>query len=478
MVTNMLKTTKSNVLHLLNPQIAAEIGEAESILLNQINYWLSKSGKTVDNLNGKWIYNSHKEWLKQFFYWSLSKLRRTIKSLENLGLIASVKVNSKKWNQTKWYTINYEKYSELFKDKHLGSFNPKTSAIKEKKFIDNPNYVINTPVSNTDYTNLRYFTKHQVTKNDSLKEKFLKKGNKTSRDVKLNTHKNTSQPAKVSICSKWTDQDVQNEQMIIAVEHNYTNTSSNRVENYPLGYRKKESTFSNTLEAEKLEKKLIEIDKTKLAQQMVGVWNKIFSYSISPIKAYVSKSNNKIMIHILNKHFRGDLSKWEDYAKKVNSSQFLMGEKKTDKNFKAIFSWLIKESTIESITSGDYGVGDRKLDMDNIVENEKKKEKKMIHEADKMLEKHIKQFKQDKEFEMYIKRNQWQKDRDKYGISKYFGPNISPSNILYGSGYQAHYNMCLKQYVAKKYHGVNVTDIRKIYIEKFAKKKRSWQTSY
>ena len=106
-------------IHTINTQIATQIGESECILLNQIDYWLSKKGRHVDNLEGSWIYNSHKEWLKQFSYWSLSKLRRTIKSLEKLELIISAKVNSKKWNQTKWYSINYKKYIQLFETKYL-----------------------------------------------------------------------------------------------------------------------------------------------------------------------------------------------------------------------------------------------------------------------------------------------------------------------------------------------------------------------
>ena len=148
-------------------QIAEQIGEPESILLNQIDYWLSKNGKTVDNLNGQWIYNSHKEWLKQFSYWSLSKLRRTIKSLETLGLIISVKVNYKKWNQTKWYTINYEKYDKLFKNKSLRSSNPKLSVIEEEQSINKSDCLVDYSVLNMDYSNLRHSTENKINKSEN-----------------------------------------------------------------------------------------------------------------------------------------------------------------------------------------------------------------------------------------------------------------------------------------------------------------------
>ena len=176
------------------------------------------------------------------------------------------------------------------------------------------------------------------------------------------------------------------------------------------------------------------------------------------------------MLNVLNNHFARDLSEWQEYAKKVNSSQFLMGEKETKKNFKAIFSWLIQENTVESIQSGGYGVGDRKLDMDNIEENKEKQKKEIIHQAEKILEKQIKQSGKNKEFEDYVKNKQWQEDGDKYGIGRYFGPNMLPSQLIYDSEYQAHYNMSLKQYIAKKYQGVNMTDIRKICMDRLQRK--------
>ena len=54
--------SNSNYLHIINPIIATIIGQNESILLNQLEYWISKCGRNIDNLDGKWIYNSYKKW--------------------------------------------------------------------------------------------------------------------------------------------------------------------------------------------------------------------------------------------------------------------------------------------------------------------------------------------------------------------------------------------------------------------------------
>ena len=77
-------------------ELALEIGLEESIVLKQIEYWISKCGKHILNEPGLWIYNSINEWHKQFSYWSLSKLRRILSSLEKNGILLSKKVNAKK----------------------------------------------------------------------------------------------------------------------------------------------------------------------------------------------------------------------------------------------------------------------------------------------------------------------------------------------------------------------------------------------
>ena len=116
-MTNKLNPlyNSSSRIHLFSCELSKFIGKNESILLNQINYWLSKSGREIRELNGKWIYNSLNEWHKQFNYWSLSTLRRTIKSLEKSGILISKKINAKKWNHTKWYSIEYNKLNQLIK---------------------------------------------------------------------------------------------------------------------------------------------------------------------------------------------------------------------------------------------------------------------------------------------------------------------------------------------------------------------------
>ena len=442
--------------HTINPQIAKQIGESESILLNQIDYWLSKSGKSVDNLNGKWIYNSHKEWLKQFSYWSLSKLRRTIKSLENLGLIISVKVNSKKWNQTKWYTIDYEKYAELFKREYLKSYNYKLPITEKKQSINNYDCLVDSLVSNTDRSNSSHFKKNKVNKSKNsalkVKKKISKKESKNSKDIKLNIHKNTPQSPKVCICSKWTNQSVQNEQMLIVTKNNYTNISS---------YKK------NTLKKE--EDSYLNDKNLGFIKEMTRIWNEVFKYSLSPIRAYNNKKNISHLLNILHKCFNNNLNLWREYAVKVNSSQFLMGEKETKKNFKATFSWLIKPETIEKIINNEYGVGDRELDMNNISKKIDDKKEEIVNKMDKKISEYMKikinDKKEREEFKEYVEKASITED-DSYGILKNIIKQVPKNYILEREEYKGIRENLYESFVMKKYLGSTKLDIRNKIMEK------------
>ena len=393
----------TSYIHTINPQIASLIGESESILLNQLEYWISKCGRDIDNLDGKWIYNSYKKWSEQFTYWSSSKLRRTIRSLEKLGLIKSTKLNAKKWNQTKWYSIDYHKYNKLLENKYLNSPSSKASAIiyndvtKSNFNTSESERIVGTELNNKDLlTPSRLQKNHQINNN----MQFIK--------ITPIINKNPQKSPKVCICSKWTNQYVQNEQIIIT-KNNYTknNTSKNEI----LVNQVNEEDFSINSKKE-----------WDLAIQMVNKWNEIFAYSLKPIKAY---SNKKIVIRLNKAYkeiFNSSMDNWEEYAIKVNSSKFLMGEKATKADFKATFEWLSKFDTIQVILSGEYGIGDRKPDIYNLSDNLKVQKKEIENTITEKITNSI-SYKIDitnekKEFKEYLLT---QAKDDKYGLHKKLG---------------------------------------------------------
>jgi hypothetical protein len=371
---------------IFNQSIASGIGVDAAIVLQKIRYWINCSGKKVNAEKGEWIYNSLEEWHKQFSFWSLSKLRRIINSLETKKLIISKKINSQKWNQTKWYSINLETYNKLFDIKDL-------------------------------------------------------------------------------VDKKRTDRFVHFEQMLLKkTKNNYTNKSS---------YKKKEKILKinkNQKEAftcSKLEKTILSQEQKDIAMQMVQVWNNSFDWSLSPIKAFVNKHVAIQLNKMLETKFNNDLGSWEQYAKSVNSSKFLMGEKETKSNFKAQFLWLIKEETIDSIQSGAYGVGDRILDSDKIEENLKvcQKEIQQIVQT-KMTERVQKKTStenEEKEFKKYLINREYIKDGDQYLVRKHmetigseymYGGYITPSHVFY-PGNEKYRKRLFASYLMKKHYGID-----------------------
>ena len=363
-------------------------GSRKAHFINRLIYWLSKCGRNINGLSGNWIYNPTHEWANQLNC-SISTIKRLIKSLEEQGVIISKKVNAKKYNQTKWYSLNFNLLNNIL----------------------------------------------------------------TSQDTKDNTVKN-----------KWTNRLVQNEPINISNNrNNYTNISSNEFKKKHSNSKEEKINFSNVLKERKAQKTKLTANETRLVEQMVDLWNEVFIYSLNPIKAYILKSNKKSLFDVLNNHFEGDLAYWQNYAKMVNSSQFLMGEKETKKNFKATFSWLIKPETIDKINAGEYGVGDRELDMNNISKNIEEKKEEVVNKMDKKISEYMKikinDKKEREEFIEYIKSASITED-DRYGILKNIIKQVPKNYILEREEYKEIKENLYESYVMKKHLSITKIGVR------------------
>jgi DnaD/phage-associated family protein len=104
------------------PSLAANVGLNESIILQQLHYWLERSTHIHEGY--KWVYNTYEEWQEQFPFWSVSTIRRIISKLEEKGLIIVGNFNKSKIDKTKWYRIDYAKLNVLSK--------PETSTVQSE----------------------------------------------------------------------------------------------------------------------------------------------------------------------------------------------------------------------------------------------------------------------------------------------------------------------------------------------------------
>jgi DNA-binding PadR family transcriptional regulator len=229
---------------------------------------------------------------------------------------------------------------------------------------------------------------------------------------------------------------------------------------------KKESEVENRIEIKDVKNTVIRtkttiaeiLDITKeeqsTVQTMVELWNKVFEYSVNPIKAYSNKKNQQTLLDIHQIIFNGDLNNWREYALKVNSSQFLMGEKETINNFKAVFGWLIKPDTIEKILSGEYGVRDRELDMNNKSKNAAIKKQAKINELENRIANNLKEnlneLKAFEEFRNYIENEGYEGDNDKYKLGLVL-KHIPKRNFLHSDEYKLMRERMFESYLMKKH---------------------------
>ena len=111
---------KENRIYPFDPYLAAAIGLKESIILQQIHFWLRHNFKEQKNIYNHmvWTYNSFSKWQAEYFkFMSLSALKRAFQNLRNRNLLLTSRHNKKSYDRTLWYTINYkllEKHSNGF----------------------------------------------------------------------------------------------------------------------------------------------------------------------------------------------------------------------------------------------------------------------------------------------------------------------------------------------------------------------------
>lgn len=96
------------------PRLAEAIGLNQAIFLQQLHYWLNTYRELEDDYHFRdgrwWVWNTYEGWQKNFSWWSLRTVARILSSLRDSGLIITTdRYNQKGYDNTLWYTINYEK---------------------------------------------------------------------------------------------------------------------------------------------------------------------------------------------------------------------------------------------------------------------------------------------------------------------------------------------------------------------------------
>ena len=95
----------------LSPALAGEIGLNESIILLQIEFWISISNNEREGR--RWTFQSIRDMQKKtFWFWGVMTIQRTLKSLINKGYLIEGNFNKFKYDRTRWFTLG-DRISEL-----------------------------------------------------------------------------------------------------------------------------------------------------------------------------------------------------------------------------------------------------------------------------------------------------------------------------------------------------------------------------
>lgn len=89
------------------PSLAIDYGLNEAIVIQQIHYWTSRKDPMPDGHS--WVYNSVREWKKQFPFWSERTIFSILKKLRESEILIAEQKSENLWDQTLYYRLNYEK---------------------------------------------------------------------------------------------------------------------------------------------------------------------------------------------------------------------------------------------------------------------------------------------------------------------------------------------------------------------------------
>ena len=106
--------TSPTAIRILDMNIGNALGSFEAALvLQQLHYWMEKKGVGVVINNVKFIYNSFPDWVnQQFTFFTTWKFRQAMKVLRDLEIVEVIRYKSKQWDQTNYYSLNYERLRE------------------------------------------------------------------------------------------------------------------------------------------------------------------------------------------------------------------------------------------------------------------------------------------------------------------------------------------------------------------------------
>jgi len=110
---NLNKLFPNDMTYTVSCSLAKIIGLNEALVLQRLDYWLTKPNVGIERDGYKWVYNTYKQWQKNFPFLCIRTIKSIFHDLEEKGLIISAQYNKASWDRTKFYRINYQALDAL-----------------------------------------------------------------------------------------------------------------------------------------------------------------------------------------------------------------------------------------------------------------------------------------------------------------------------------------------------------------------------
>jgi hypothetical protein len=107
--TNLLLSNESPFC--FQPTLAVKFGLAESVLIQQIHYWLPRSRHTEFGI--KWVRKTYEEWHEEMPFLTAKQIRDVLNRLEGQGVVLGMELSKNRSDRTKYYTLCYVHIQEI-----------------------------------------------------------------------------------------------------------------------------------------------------------------------------------------------------------------------------------------------------------------------------------------------------------------------------------------------------------------------------
>ena len=167
--------TSPTAIRVMDMNISNALGSMEAaLILQQLHYWMEKEGVGVKIDNAKYIYNTFEKWVReQFTFLSEWKFRKAMKILRSLEIVDVIRYKAPQWDQTNYYSLNYEKLREWAEAESIEISEMCNSSPQDANYL---------PHEMRDTSNSLYESKN-ITKNKTTKQNLSDREKETSSPV-------------------------------------------------------------------------------------------------------------------------------------------------------------------------------------------------------------------------------------------------------------------------------------------------------